>query len=105
MRATAVSFDHDWLTVVWEDGEESRHYACWLRDNSPAPDARHPVSGQRLFDIAMLEGEIAIKAAWLERDGAIGMILAPDGHQTRFDATHLRPLAPAGPTSKDRVRH
>jgi len=94
MRASEVTAQAEWLTVVWEDGCITRHYAAWLRDNSPAPDARHPVNGQRLFDIAGLEDEIAVRGAWIEADGAVGMVLNPDGHQTRFDAASLRPPRP-----------
>ncbi|GAB5470977.1 MAG: gamma-butyrobetaine dioxygenase [Rhodospirillales bacterium] len=97
MRAEKVRHDRDWLSVTWEDGAETRHYAAWLRDNSPAPDARDPVSGQRLFDIALLEGPVALRGAWVEADGSIGMTLAPDGHQSRFDAALLRP-ADSSPT-------
>ncbi|MEO1190410.1 MAG: TauD/TfdA family dioxygenase [Pseudomonadota bacterium] len=90
MRATGVTHDGEWLSVTWEDGATSRHYASWLRDNSPAPDARDPGNGQRLFDIALLPGEVRLRGAWVERDGAVGVSLAPDAHLTRFEAQHLR---------------
>ncbi len=95
IRATAIDFDRDWLTVAWEDGQETRHSAWWLRDNSPAPDHRHPVTGEQLYDLANLEGPVAIRGAWIERDGAVALILAPDAHQTRYDAESLRQTGPS----------
>lgn len=71
----------------------THHPAGWLREHSPAPDWRDPVTGARLFEDESLVGKVAIKGAWVERDGAVAMILAPDGHQTRFDDEALRPDA------------
>lgn len=84
----------DHLLLRWADGLEGRFHAAWLRDNSPAPDCRDPGNGQRFFEIALLEGEPAVKGARLAEEGAaVELVLAPDGHQTRYAAGWLRPYA------------
>lgn len=78
------------LHLAWADGLERRCHAAWLRDNSPAPDNSDPRTGQRFFDIARLEGEILLRRARLTEDGHLEVLLAPDGHSTRFTADWLR---------------
>jgi len=78
------------LQLYWSDGAEQSVPAVWLRQSSPAPDACDPLSGQKLFDLALLEEEPGVCAAWLNESGGVDLILSPDGHQTRFEALQLR---------------
>jgi [2-(trimethylamino)ethyl]phosphonate dioxygenase len=92
MRASTIAnVDNrgDRLTVRWQDGEAGLFHAIWLRDNSPAPDARDPRNGQKLFNITDLAPDTRIADAVVAGHG-VDMTFAPDGHRATFDGDWLR---------------
>ena len=65
--------------------------AVWLRDNCPCPDCRDPGSGQKLFQITDLPGDLVVTAV---EDGpeAVTVVFGPDGHRSRFGRDRLAEL-------------
>jgi gamma-butyrobetaine dioxygenase len=60
----------------------------WLRDHSPAPDSRDPVSGQRLLTVEDLPPDVRLEEA-SAAEGKLRVVFAPDGHSSVFDIAEL----------------
>ena len=74
------------LALAWSDGATAELPAIWLRDNSPAPGARH-ANGQKLFDITDIDPTIHIVAA-AAQGGRVAMTFS-DGHEAEFEGAWL----------------
>lgn len=74
------------LTVIWQDGHQSRFDAIWLFDN--APENRDASTGQRLIDAMELPEKLAILAAYIGAEGAIPVIFT-----TKDDAREVKAYA------------
>jgi len=83
-----IEHEGDSLCIVWRDGSVSRFHAVWLRDNGG--ESRHPVNGQRLFDVADLPEAVAITAAEVDASGRLQVHFSPDEHCSWFEPAWLR---------------
>ena len=88
------------LHLAWSDGTRGSFLALWLRDNSPAPSARH-ASGQKLFDITQIDPDIRVAAAELE-PGGVRVRFAPGDHEALYDDTWLHGRAVPAPAHATR---
>lgn len=93
-RLSGVSFDREWLSVEWSDGQSARFPTFWLRDNIPS--GRHQTQGQRVFDIIEVPDDTGIKAASSADDG-IKICFEPEQLEAVFDPAWLRSHAPHEP--------
>ena len=75
------------LEVQWEDNAHVLFDALWLRGNCACLECRHP-SGQRLLDIAQVEGTPRI-ASVLQANGTLSARFE-DGHEASWDPDWLR---------------
>src|ERR1700753_2907958 len=71
--------------------------AVWLRDNCPCPDCRDPASGQKLFQITDLPGDLVVVQAEAGPE-SVTVVFGPDGHVARFGRDRLDELTGAGDT-------
>ena len=83
-----VSHDGTELTIIWEDGSESRLLAIWLRDHCQMPASRNPDNGQRLLNITDISADLRIDLISIE-DGRLIIEYAPDGYRSEFDPDWL----------------
>lgn len=83
-----VSHDGTELTIIWEDGSESRLLAIWLRDHCQMPASRNPDNGQRLLNITDIAADLRIDRINIE-DGRLVIEYAPDGYRSEFDPDWL----------------
>lgn len=83
-----VSHDGTELTIIWEDGSESRLLAIWLRDHCQMPASRNPDNGQRLLNITDISADLRIDLINIE-DGRLIIEYAPDGYRSEFDPDWL----------------
>jgi hypothetical protein len=82
------------VSLRWSDGSAGRFHHAWLRDH--CPQSRHPVSGQRTFElhdlpaalsperVALADGGRALSLQWPTTPGASA------AHTSTFDADWLR---------------
>ena len=94
-RVERIAHDPDGVTLLWDDGRESRFDAIWLRDNCACPDCRHPQAMERRFLLIDAPEAIALAGAVLTADGNLVVRFAPEGpdgepHVGRFTAAWLR---------------
>jgi gamma-butyrobetaine hydroxylase len=83
-----VSHDGTELTIIWDDGSESRLLAIWLRDHCQMPASRNPDNGQRLLNITDISPDLRIERINIE-DGRLVIEYAPDGYRSEFDPDWL----------------
>lgn len=88
------------LALAWSDGATAELPAIWLRDNSPAPSARH-ANGQKLFDITEIDPTVHLVAAAAE-GGRIAVTFS-DGHESVFESAWLHRHAAPRPASPRRL--
>lgn len=69
------------LALAWSDGATAEVPAIWLRDNSPAPSARH-ANGQKLFDITEIDPTVHLVAA--HAVGGEVSVTFSDGHEATY---------------------
>jgi len=74
------------LALAWSDGATAEVPAIWLRDNSPAPGARH-ANGQKLFDITEIDPTVHLVAATAQA-GCVAVTFS-DGHEAVFEGDWL----------------
>lgn len=84
--------------LVLDDG--SRYPAVWLRDNCPCAACALPGSGQKLFGVTDLRGDLTVSRFEQDASG-VTVEFAPDGHVSRFDLAWLREHRPGGATPHD----
>ena len=94
--------NHSYNVSSQEKYDRSIFHAIWLRDNDQGPQSRHPLNGQRLFNIVDVPEDIYIANAKLvsgitNRNGSHEAIELKFGgnngtyeYECRFDATWLR---------------
>ncbi|AHD00685.1 2-trimethylaminoethylphosphonate dioxygenase [Leisingera methylohalidivorans] len=82
-RSVTADTSGSFLTLTFEDGQESRFHAIWLRDNALDPDTRAPGNGQRLITIGDIPVDIRISTALVEND-ALTVTFAPEGKTVTF---------------------
>ena len=79
------------LRVTWPDGETGLFPWLWLRDNCPT--AFHPETEERTQDLLSVPEATRPETVSAE-DGAIRILWADDGHESRYDAEWLRARKP-----------
>lgn len=94
-RIERLAHDPDGIDVRWDDGQDSRFDAVWLRDNCACPACRHPHALERRFALADLPETVAIGDATLTEAGNVLLRFAPEAadetpHVSRFTAAWLR---------------
>ena len=92
------------VIVRWDAGGEDVFPAVWLRDNCSCAECVHPGNGQRLWDMADVEGEILALSADMDADGRPVLTFAPDGHQVSLDPDGLVAAARARRETPHRPR-
>ncbi|UWQ34737.1 gamma-butyrobetaine dioxygenase [Leisingera sp. M527] len=87
-RSVTADTSGSFLTLTFEDGQQSRFHAIWLRDNALDPETRAPGNGQRLITIGDIPADTRISTALVE-DGALTVTFAPEGKTVTFPGTWL----------------
>lgn len=91
---TRVALEGADVVVEWADRPRRVYHPLWLRDNCPCPECRHPGTGERLVDTALLPDHLAVASARAD-DGNVEVVWAADGHVSRYPAASLaRPHRP-----------
>ncbi|WP_323784189.1 gamma-butyrobetaine dioxygenase [Leisingera sp.] len=88
-RSVTVDTSGSFLTLTFEDGQESRFHAIWLRDNALDPETRAPGNGQRLITIGGIPADTRISTALVESD-TLTVTFAPEGKTVTFPAVWLK---------------
>jgi gamma-butyrobetaine dioxygenase len=76
------------LDLQWGPGHRSAFHAVWLRDNCPCSACRHPATGQRLLETAMLPDDVRLAGGRVAPEGI--RVAWSDGHASVFDPAWLR---------------
>lgn len=107
-RIAALHPEERALSVIWDDGRESRFHWTWLRDHCACPECRHPQTRERLFELRDLPLPIGPASAELEENGALCLNWpardSASAHQSRFDPGWLRWRAYDSASRSERVR-
>jgi len=85
MGIASITHDTQWLQVAFTDGETSKFYVQWLRDNTPS--GRHQDRGQRTFDINSLPQQSLTEVT--HTDGQVTITFDPDQYTDVFTASWL----------------
>jgi gamma-butyrobetaine dioxygenase len=85
----SFTFDREFLTIDWADGQHSELLALWLRDHCQMPASRNPANGQRLLNITDIPADIGIADVRLEQHSLV-VEFTPGGHRSEFDLDWLR---------------
>jgi gamma-butyrobetaine dioxygenase len=87
--------------LILQDG--GRYPAIWLRDNCSCTDCAVPGSGQKLFGVTDLPrpSELRIERFDQDPDGAVTVVFAPDGHESRFERSWLEEHRPGRALPRD----
>lgn len=85
----SARIDARWVSVVWEDGRESRFHHVWLRDNCPCEACVAEVTREQTFElIAVPAGDLVPESvAWSPSSLALTWT---GGHPSVYDAGWLR---------------
>ncbi len=78
------------LEVVWSDGHVSEFLYLWLRDNCPCGVCVHAQTKERLFDLLSVPEDLRPASVRVSADGALAVVWANDGHQSRYHPGWLR---------------
>jgi gamma-butyrobetaine hydroxylase len=87
----AVRHDANGITIVWDDGLESRFHALWLRDNCPCPQCRHPQALERTY-MFVDHARPQVTAAAVDANQSVEVVFSAgrDTHSSRYTKGWLR---------------
>ena len=77
------------IVIEWDDEEQSRLHAIWLRDNCPCPECFHAGTGERILDTASLPDAPRPSSVRVD-DNGVEIVWTHDGHVSRYPAALLR---------------
>jgi gamma-butyrobetaine dioxygenase len=78
------------IELDWTDGRAARFHAVWLRDNSPDPQTRSPVNGQRLITVLGLPEDVRVGQASAAQPHVLKVLFLPENREAVFSAEWLR---------------
>ena len=87
-RIVKIEKNSSYLSIKWEDGEESKFNYLWLRDNCPTAhdkDSRH-----RMFNILNVSKDINPRNYSLKDDGRLEIEWSEGDHTSYYDPKWLR---------------
>ena len=87
-RIVKIEKNSSYLSIKWEDGEESKFNYLWLRDNCPTAhdkDSRH-----RMFNILNVSQDINPRNYSLKDDGRLEIEWSEGDHTSYYDPKWLR---------------
>ena len=76
------------VRIRWNDGQNARFHAIWLRDNAQDTSTRDPSNGQRLISLADIPGDVSVDDAAI--DGETLVVRFSGGHETRYPSEWLQ---------------
>jgi len=86
-----ITMDGPFATIEFDDGIRHTFHVVWLRESSPHPDNKDPVTGHRLNVAAFLPSDLSLVSA-KPLDDAI-FFRFNDGHECRYPLAALRRAA------------
>ena len=93
----------DGVQVHWSDDHVSRFHGLWLRDNCPCSNCINPVTREQIFDISMVDDDLA--PMFVGTDGTGFLIVKwPGEHESRYHPGWLREHCYSSPYKKESKR-
>ena len=80
----------DELVIDWIDGNQSRFFSHWLRDNCQMPNSRNANNGQRLISINDLNENTFIETVNQDKKGNVCVQFQPENYLSIFSQAWLR---------------
>ena len=72
------------IRLHWDNGQDSRFHAMWLRDQCACPDCTHPVTREQRISLLAIDEDVQASTAALDSEGGLAVCWS-DGHQSVYN--------------------